>query len=53
LQNKFIFLTLFQRHLFWQIKSSFKSSFAQIPNPPFSHNQICPQKRTVFAIRGF
>jgi hypothetical protein len=29
-QNKFIFLSLCQKHLFWQIKKSFKNSFDQI-----------------------
>jgi hypothetical protein len=33
-QNKFFFLSLYQKHLFWQIKRSFKSKFDQIPQTP-------------------
>jgi hypothetical protein len=43
LQNKFFFLSLYQKHLFWQIKRFFKSKFDQMPKtPPFSHNRISP-----------
>jgi hypothetical protein len=42
-QNKFFFLFICQKHLFWQIKISFKSKFDQIQKtPPFSHNQFSP-----------
>jgi hypothetical protein len=42
-QNKFFFLSLYQKHLFWQIKRSFKSKFDQLTQtPPFSHNQNSP-----------
>jgi hypothetical protein len=34
LQNKFIFLSLYQKHLFWQIKRSFKNCFDQLPKTP-------------------
>jgi hypothetical protein len=33
-QNKFMFLSLCQKHLFWQIKISFKTSFDQTPKLP-------------------
>jgi hypothetical protein len=35
-QNKFFFLSLYQKLLFWQTKRSFKSKFDQMPQtPPF------------------
>jgi hypothetical protein len=52
-QNKLLFLSLCQKHLFWQIKRSFKSKFDKMPKTrPFFYNRISPHKRTVFAIRG-
>jgi hypothetical protein len=48
-QNKFIFLSLCQKHLFWQIQRSFKNSFDQIPKTPsFSHNRITPPQGKCF-----
>jgi hypothetical protein len=42
------------KHLFWQIKKIFKTSFDQIPKtPPFPIIKFLPYKRAVFAIRGF
>jgi hypothetical protein len=42
-QNKFFFLSLYQKHLFWQIERSLKSNFDQMPETlPFSHNQNSP-----------
>jgi hypothetical protein len=53
-QNKFVFLSLCQKHLFWQIKISFKNSFDEIPKtPPFLITNFSPHKRTIFAIRVF
>jgi hypothetical protein len=53
-QNKFVFLSISQKHLFWQIKGSFKSKFDQMPKTPhFSIIEFLPHKRIVFAIRGF
>jgi hypothetical protein len=48
-QNKFIFLSLCQNTLFWQIKIFFKTSFDQkARNCPFSHNQISPPQENSF-----
>ena len=53
-QNKFFFLSLCQKHLFWQIKRSFKSKFDQMPKtPPFPIIKFLPHKRTIFAITWF
>jgi hypothetical protein len=50
LQNKFFFLSLCQKHLFWQIKRSFKSKFDQMPKtyPPFPINQTSPPQENSF-----
>jgi hypothetical protein len=51
-QNKFIFLSLCQKHLFWQIKISFRTSFDPTPKtPPFPIIKFLPHKRAVFAIK--
>jgi hypothetical protein len=51
-QNKFIFLSLCQKHLFWQIKISYKTSFDQIlKTPPFPIVKISPHKRAIFAMK--
>jgi hypothetical protein len=41
--KQILFLYLYKKHLFWQIKRSFKSKFDQMPQtPPFSHNKSSP-----------
>jgi hypothetical protein len=51
-ENKLIFLSPWQKHLFWQIKASFKTSFHQIPKTlPFPIIKVLPHKRAVFAIK--
>jgi riboflavin transporter FmnP len=51
-ENKFVFLSLYQKYLFWQIKRSFKSKFDQMPKaPPFSIIKFLPHKIAVFAIK--
>jgi hypothetical protein len=48
-QNKFIFLSLCKKHLFWQIKIHFKTSFDQNQKtPPSSHNQIFSLQESSF-----
>jgi hypothetical protein len=51
--KQIFFLSLYQKHLFWQIKRSFKSKFDQMPKTlPFSHNQIStPQENNFCNIR--
>jgi hypothetical protein len=52
--KQIIFLSLCQKHLFWQTKSSFKSKFDQMPKTiPFPIIKFHPHERTIFAIRGF
>jgi hypothetical protein len=53
-QNKFFFLSLYQKHLFWQIKGSFKSKFDQMPKtPPFRIINFLPHKRNFLQLEGF
>jgi hypothetical protein len=41
--QKNLFPISISKHLFWQIKRSFKSKFDQMPQtPPFSHNENSP-----------
>jgi hypothetical protein len=49
-QNKFIFLSLCQNTLFWQIKIFFKTNFdkKEPETPPFSNNQISPPQESSF-----
>ena len=48
-QNKFFFLSLCKKHLFWQIKIHFKTSFDQNQKtPPSSHNQIFSPQESSF-----
>jgi hypothetical protein len=47
--TKHVLFPIYQKHLFWQIKRSFKSKFDQMPKtPPFPIIKFLPHKGTFF-----